>query len=600
MQVDDAGRQPILSGELGYVSLHTGADPALANEFDVGVDYAERIPMRWGMAAALDTALMEGSPAFQFLSGGGGMQAESVAVWSAPAGGDRWASEALPAPVQPQLGMAIMIDRAVHTLPMLPEYPNVPANAGIGIVQGWVAFKTDTWAAFGSEDMQRKLGLLGGYFTFFDGNPAAGGIEVDGAGYERTLLDDPMRLHPVETTLYQTRSVIETVHVQVTFPRTSWSYTYEAIMSEQHGGVLLAYNATGRTVISTRAFVRIPAGDGIFGWQPGRVYQSGGFLIADGFRANPLPAGTLGGPGFVTFDDRTARVIPEPVEMRLRAGTGPIIVQVYEPGQSPTRPAVTLYTVGAWELVPGVQLTKIAGPRGTPVQALAHVREQVINITPHGETRAFLEAGRVHGDVEEIAGSDVPVLRLMNAFAVGAGLKDQAGLEAVLGALALTPGHASGLYEIRLELTDAAAPAATAQLWRLTGSAPVRLGDAALFAAALDGGDFYTAGAGVVGDTAVVVLTADAPVVEGVEITWEGNPRARLFRVLAMSGRETGNEWAVLTADSCAVDEAAYSAERGAVPEIPYKLTVLGADARLRQCAILAALPVGGYQTPIN
>ena len=600
MQADNAGRVHLLSGEIGYVSLHTGADPTLANEFDVGADYAERLPMQWGMGAALDVALMEGSPAFQFLSGGGGMQAVSVAVWSAPAGGDRWASGVLPAPVQPQLGMAIMIDRAVHTLPMVSHYDVRPFH-------GWVAFASPDWAAFGSEDMQRKLGLIGGYYAFFDGDPRdPGSTEVSGAGYERTLLEVPMVSNPVETSIYNNAAEIATVRVQVTFPRIVWSYTYEAIMSAPVGGDVIAYNlTTPRVNVPARGFVRVPPGDGYFGWHSGRTFalNPGGAIIPQppGFApaAPPLPAGTLGGPEFATLDDATALVGHEPVEMRVRAGVGPIIVQVYEPGQSPTRPAVTLYTVGAWELVPGVTLTKIAGPRGTPVQAVAHVHEQVLTLTPHGETRAFLEAGRMHGGVDEIAGTNAPVLRLMSAFAVGGGLKARAGLEAVLGALALTPGHAPGMYEIRLELTDAAAPAATAQLWRLTGAAPVRLADAALFGAAIDGGDFYTAGAGQVGDTAVIVLTADAPVTEGVEVTWT-NPRARLFRVLAMSGRETGNEWAVLTAQACAADESSITHSRGEVPEIPYKLTVLGADARLRQCAILAALAVGGYQTPIE
>ena len=622
MLADDAGRAPLLNGRVGWLSLHTQADPTLLNELTlpsegVAGQFSGRVGRRWGMQDMLDVALMESHAEFTALDMAG-ITFRSLGLWSAQRGGVRWAYEDLGAPVTVMTGQTWTADRGVRTLPMVP-FNTSPGTLGIGF--RWLAFAGDgAWAAFGSLAMARKLGLINGWLGIVLGDPRSDGVEPSrDAGYHRTRLTGPYITGPqprlqiehfvpmtgrTETaiynedgSLYLAEPSIQSVAVPRTTPVTIWQYNVLGIWDAEVDGNLLGFTETsvGRRSIGPLGRFLVPSQHALFGWRvpPG---QWGGQPGAE------TPIGTLGS-AIIRIEDSTpagarATFGETPVEQRIRAGTGPVIVQVYEQGGSPRHPAVTLYTVASWELTPAVELTKALGPRGTPVRAVPHVKEQKIRIVPQGETRAFIEAGRLHGGVREIPASTSAVARLMGAFAVGAALHDRAGLELALSRMAFAHRPPSGVYEIRTELVDAGRPQATATLWHVGGQRPFQVEGTQVFAAGVDATSLWQAGVGTAGDTATVLFTADAEVAQGVEITF-GDPRALVYRVLAMSEHETGNEWATLTADACVADESTMEQASGAVPEIPLDLVVLGADARLVQTAFARQVAFGGYQTPL-
>ena len=455
--------------------------------------------------------------------------------------------------------------------------------------------------------MARKLGLIDGWYGVTMGDPRDMGREPSRqAGYHRTRLTGPYNVgrqtilfepgsFPAgaqeDGSVYGNETLIQSTEAVRTIPETIlWVYDHEAIWDSEEGGRLLAWNTTETITIGPRGRITIKAGGGIWGWrEPDGNWNP---------QTPPVADGVLGSPIFNTIDLPGANFGEEPVEQRIRAGTGPVIVQVYEQGGTPRHPAVTLYTVASWELTPAVELTKALGPRGTPVRAVPHVKEQRIRIVPQGETRAFIEAGRLHGGVREIPASTSAVARLMGAFAVGAGLHDRAGLELALSRMTFSHRPDAGVYEIRTELTDATRPRATATLWRVGGQRPYQVAGTDVFAAGVDATSLWQAGMGTAGDTATVLFTIDEEVARGVEITF-ADPRALVYRVLAMSEHETGNEWATLTADACVADESTMEQASGAVPDIPLDLVVLGADAKLVQTAFERHVAFGGYQTPL-
>ena len=279
----------------------------------------------------------------------------------------------------------------------------------------------------------------------------------------------------------------------------------------------------------------------------------------------------------------------------VRADAGPVIIQMSEFGADPTLPAATIYTSTKWSFTPGTTITKLSGPRGTPITAIPFVGEQVIELEWMGEAVASIEASRLLGKSTFTGETAANAIELLSGFATGGGLKDRADLATALAAIgggALAGAAVPTVYEIRMVLTDAAAPAATGSLYRIT-PIPTLIADTTdVFDTALIAADFasfFEAGAGTDTDTAVVVFNVSGPTRGKVELTWD-NPTIPRTKILAMSGRETGNAFSYLEADNCIAEEGTYGFERGAVSAIPTKFTVLGATARLVQIDYQQAL----------
>ena len=283
----------------------------------------------------------------------------------------------------------------------------------------------------------------------------------------------------------------------------------------------------------------------------------------------------------------------------IRADAGPVIVQISEFGADPMLPANTIYTTSKWSFMGGTQLTKLSGPRGTPITVIPFVGEQTIELEWMGEATAAIESARMLGRPIFTGGTVAKAAELLSGFAVGAGLKARAGLEAALAAIGggnLAADAPETVYELRMTLTDAATPTASGTLYRIT-PVPVLIDDTTdVFAAALTPADFssfFVAGAGEDADTANVVFNVSGATRGKVEMTWD-DPHVLRSKILLMSGRETGNAFSYVEADNCIVEEGSYGFERGAVSAIPTKYTVLGATARLVQidyAAALAAVP---------
>ena len=275
----------------------------------------------------------------------------------------------------------------------------------------------------------------------------------------------------------------------------------------------------------------------------------------------------------------------------IRADTGPIIIQQRVSGANPTQEAKTLYLAGNWEFVPATTLTRLLGPRGTPVGVIPFVGEQMINIEVMGETGVGVEAARLLGDSMFSAAAAAAASHLISGYAVGGAVKPRTGLVAALGAVgALNAAAIGSVYELRLTVTAVAAdansaPEATGSLFRISPVVePVDTTD--VFMAALmadDFASFYPDGSdAAVGDTAKIIFGVDEPSDGAVELTWD-NPTVPLTHITCMSGRETGNSFAYVEADSCVPIDGTFSQERGAVGGIPTSFLVLGAGARFRQ-----------------
>lgn len=283
----------------------------------------------------------------------------------------------------------------------------------------------------------------------------------------------------------------------------------------------------------------------------------------------------------------------------VRADVGPIILQVSQFGASPTHPASTIYTTGKWTFTPGTTLTKLTGPRGAEVTAIPHVGQQMIEIEWMGDAPGTVEAARLLGTATFGPAVATNAIEFLDAFAIGDGIKDAAGLRTALAAVgggALAADVKPSVYEIRTTLTDAATPEATGTLFRIS-PIPVQITDTTdVFGTALDADDFaslWKAGGGVAGDTATVVFEISSPRRGRVEITWD-EPQVPRTSILCMSGRETGNAFSYLTAENCVAEEGTYGFSRGAVDAIPTKFICLGATAKLVQidyARALAAVP---------
>ena len=275
----------------------------------------------------------------------------------------------------------------------------------------------------------------------------------------------------------------------------------------------------------------------------------------------------------------------------IRADTGPIIIQQRVSGADPTQAPATLYLAGNWEFTPATTLTRLLGPRGTPIGVIPFVGEQMINIEVTGETGAGVEAARLLGASAFAAAAAAAASHVISAYAVGGAVKPRAGLVSAMAALGAPVVIAVGsVYELRLTVTAVAAdanspPEASGLLYRISPTIEP-ISTTAVFMAALDEDDFasfYPLGSNaVVGDTAKIIFDVDEPSDGAVELTWD-NPQVPLTKITCMSGRETGNSFAYLEADNCVPIDATFSQERGAVPGIPTSFLVLGAGARFRQ-----------------
>ena len=284
----------------------------------------------------------------------------------------------------------------------------------------------------------------------------------------------------------------------------------------------------------------------------------------------------------------------------IRADTGPVILQV-RTGATPDEPPTTIYLTANWELVPATNLTRLLGPRGTPVGVVPFVGEQMINLEVTGETSRQIEAGRLLGGSTFSAAAAAPATHLLSAFLTGSGgLEDRAGLVSALAAMgggSLATDAPESVYELRLEVTAAGAasmrPEASGTLYRISPIPTLVSDTTGVFNMALDDMDFasfYTTGTtAAVGDTANIIFSVDGASHGAVEMTWD-NPQVPITKIVAMSGREAGNAFAYVEADNCVPIDPTFRQERGSVTGIPTQFLVLGATARFRQVDYTEAL----------
>ena len=280
-------------------------------------------------------------------------------------------------------------------------------------------------------------------------------------------------------------------------------------------------------------------------------------------------------------------------QQHIRADTGPIIIQQRVSGADPTQAPKALYLAGNWEFVPATTLTRLLGPRGTPIGVIPFVGEQMINIEVTGETGFGVEAARLLGDATFSAASTDAAAHMISAYAVGGAVKNRSGLInalAAVGGASLDAAAVGSVYEMRLEVTAVAAinmpPTVSGALYRISPVIERISGTTNVFMTALDADDyasFYPNGSDAeIGDTAKIIFDVDEPSDGAVELTWD-NPQVPLTKITCMSGRESGNSFAYLEADNCVPIDASFSQERGAVPGIPTSFLCLGAGARFRQ-----------------
>ena len=283
-----------------------------------------------------------------------------------------------------------------------------------------------------------------------------------------------------------------------------------------------------------------------------------------------------------------------------RADIGPCLIQVRD-GATPDEAPATLYTIAKWEFIPAVNLTRLLGPMGAPVSVVPFVGEQMINLEVTGETAALIEGSRLMGKSTKTDAQAANSLNLIGAFTDGGAFKNRPALKTALAAIGggtLAANATPSAYELRLTVTtasdDGKLPMVSGALWRISPRPTLIATTTEVFGTALGATDFasfYNDAAGAaVGDTAKVLFSVDAPTRRAIEWTWD-DPKVPLTKIIALSGRESGNVFTTLEADNCVAIDPTYGQERAVPSAIATSYLVLGAGAILRQTDYAEALP---------
>lgn len=263
--------------------------------------------------------------------------------------------------------------------------------------------------------------------------------------------------------------------------------------------------------------------------------------------------------------------------MAVRTGAGPCVIQAYESGSDPTKPARTVYTTASWTFNPGVTQTDLTGPHGTVVAVVPTAAAPTLTLS-HMETPVLVQAGRMLGKNTFGAAVAGETVRCLDGFQTGDDLKDRAGLQAALRALTLAAEVVPGVYEA--DVAVVAGGTGTGNIRRLSPS-PADVGEDEVFTSFATADVLTLFGTSPTeGSTGKVLFAVEGAIRESVDIDFR-EPEIMLHRITCFDGGE-GNTAVYLSVQDAVASEASMAATRGEVAagETTYK--VLGGQADMR------------------